>query len=52
MPKRWLTIEHCSQEVDAGCLAACVQMALAHLDITVSQKALKMTQPFLLPPNR
>lgn len=40
MPKRWLTIEHCPQEQDAGCLAACVQMAFAHLDITVSQKAL------------
>jgi ABC-type bacteriocin/lantibiotic exporter with double-glycine peptidase domain len=40
MPKRWLTIEHRPQEVDAGCLAACVQMALAHLDITVPQKAL------------
>ncbi len=40
MPKRWLTIEHRPQEVDAGCLTACVQMALAHLDITVSQKTL------------
>ena len=40
MPKRWLTVGHCPQEADAGCLAACVQMALAHPGITVSQKAL------------
>lgn len=40
MPKNSLAIEHCPQETDAGCLAACVQMALAHLGITVSQKAL------------
>ena len=40
MPRHLLAIEHRPQEVDAGCLAACVQMALAHLGITVSQKAL------------
>lgn len=40
MPRHWLAIEHRPQEVDAGCLAACAQMALAHLDIAVSQKAL------------
>lgn len=25
MPKRWLTIEHCTQEAEAGCLAAGTQ---------------------------
>ena len=37
---RSLKIEHCQQEVSTGCLAACAQMALAHLDITVTQAAL------------
>ncbi len=40
MPRRWLTIEHRPQETDAGCLAACAQMALDHLNIKVSQKSL------------
>jgi ABC-type bacteriocin/lantibiotic exporter with double-glycine peptidase domain len=40
MPRHWLTIEHCTQETEAGCLAACVQMALAHLGISHSQRTL------------
>lgn len=40
MPKHWLAIEHHPQEADAGCLAACVQMALAHLNIPTSQQVL------------
>ena len=40
MPRHWLTIEHCTQEAEAGCLAACVQMALAHLGILLSQQTL------------
>ena len=40
MPTRSLKIEHSLQETDAGCLAACAQMALAQLGITVSQKEL------------
>jgi len=37
MPGRLLAIEHRPQEMDAGCLAACVQMAMAHLGLGVSQ---------------
>jgi ABC-type bacteriocin/lantibiotic exporter with double-glycine peptidase domain len=37
---RLLRIEHKRQEVSTGCLAACAQMALAHLGITVAQAAL------------
>lgn len=40
MPRHWLAIEHHPQEVDAGCLAACVQMALSHLGVVASQQAL------------
>lgn len=40
MPKPLLPIEHRQQEDDAGCLAACVQMVLAHLGVTVSQTEL------------
>lgn len=40
MPARLLLIEHHSQESDAGCLAACVQMALERLGITISQDEL------------
>jgi ABC-type bacteriocin/lantibiotic exporter with double-glycine peptidase domain len=40
VPKRSLPIEHYPQEEDAGCLAACVQMALAWLEISVSQHEL------------
>ncbi len=39
MPKI-LPIEHRHQEEEAGCLAACAQMALAHWGIEISQKAL------------
>ncbi|MBI1882041.1 MAG: C39 family peptidase [Chloroflexi bacterium] len=40
MPKRSLPIKHQPQETDAGCLAACAQMALARLGMTVSQDEL------------
>jgi ABC-type bacteriocin/lantibiotic exporter with double-glycine peptidase domain len=39
---RSLQVEHSLQETDAGCLAACAQMALAQLGITVSQKELNL----------
>jgi ABC-type bacteriocin/lantibiotic exporter with double-glycine peptidase domain len=37
VPKPSLPIEHRQQEDEAGCLAACAQMVLAHLGVTVSQ---------------
>ena len=40
MPTPSLPIEHYSQEEDAGCLAACAQMVLADLGITISQTEL------------
>ncbi len=40
MPAHSLKIEHHPQEEDAGCLAACAQMALAALGISLSQTAL------------
>ena len=40
MPEPSLPIEHRQQEDDAGCLAACAQMVLAHLGVTVSQAEL------------
>lgn len=40
MPARLLPIEHRLQQADAGCLAACVQMALHSLGILVSQDEL------------
>ncbi len=40
MPAHLLLIEHYPQKADAGCLAACVQMALARLGITISQNEL------------
>jgi hypothetical protein len=43
MPKRWLAIDHRIQEAEAGCLAACVQMALAHLGISLSHRDENLT---------
>jgi ABC-type bacteriocin/lantibiotic exporter with double-glycine peptidase domain len=40
MSTNLLPIEHRSQEADAGCLAACVQMVMGNLGITVSQNEL------------
>ena len=40
MPAHLLRLEHRQQEVPAGCLAACTQMALANLGITVTQAKL------------
>lgn len=40
MPRLLLPIEHRRQEDDAGCLATCAQMVLAHLGVTVSQAEL------------
>jgi len=40
MRARSLSIKHRPQETDAGCLAACVQMALESLDVAISQKEL------------
>lgn len=40
MPELSLPIEHRLQEDEAGCLAACAQMVLAHFGITVSQTEL------------
>jgi hypothetical protein len=37
VPARSLPIEHRPQEVDAGCLAACAQMALTAIGVTASQ---------------
>jgi ABC-type bacteriocin/lantibiotic exporter with double-glycine peptidase domain len=34
---RLLSVEHCRQTEQAGCLAACVQMALQHIGISQSQ---------------
>lgn len=48
MPMHSLPIEHCLQEVDAGCLAACAQMVLAGLGVTVSQA--ELNQLFELTP--
>jgi ABC-type bacteriocin/lantibiotic exporter with double-glycine peptidase domain len=45
---RLLAIEHTPQEVDAGCLAACCQMLLARLGISVSQE--ELNQLFELTP--
>jgi ABC-type bacteriocin/lantibiotic exporter with double-glycine peptidase domain len=43
-----LPVEHHPQEVKAGCLAACAQMVLAKLDVTVSEA--KLNQIFELTP--
>lgn len=40
MPKLLLPIEHYLQEEEAGCLAACAQMVLANLGITIFQAEL------------
>lgn len=40
MPGPLLPIEHHQQEDDAGCLAACAQMVLSYLGVTVSQAEL------------
>ena len=40
MPTCSLPVEHRPQKADAGCLAACVQMALTRLNISVSQDEL------------
>lgn len=40
MPARLLSVEHRRQKADAGCIAACAQMVLASLGITVSQDEL------------
>ena len=48
MPVTSLPIEHYSQEEDAGCLAACTQMVLANLGVTLSQA--KLNQLFDLTP--
>lgn len=48
MPTLSLPIEHYLQEEDAGCLAACTQMILANLGITISQA--KLNQLFELTP--
>ena len=40
MPMRLLQVEHCTQEIGAGCLAACVQMALRYIKIEQSQRYL------------
>jgi ABC-type bacteriocin/lantibiotic exporter with double-glycine peptidase domain len=50
LSKRLLAIEHTPQEVDAGCLAACCQMLLARLGISVSQEELELNQLFELTP--
>ena len=36
----WLPINHRPQEKPTGCLAACAQMALAHIDVAASQRKL------------
>jgi ABC-type bacteriocin/lantibiotic exporter with double-glycine peptidase domain len=40
MPIRLLPVEHRLQEEKAGCLAACAQMALHHLGISIAQRQL------------
>lgn len=40
MPGRLLKVEHRPQEAEAGCLAACVQMAMAYFGLSVSQAEL------------
>lgn len=48
MPTPSLPIEHYPQEDEAGCLAACAQMVLADLGITISQA--ELNQLFELTP--
>jgi hypothetical protein len=50
MPALLLPLEHRQQEVEAGCLAACAQMALLWLGINVSQTELNQTDLFLHDP--
>jgi len=48
VPTPSLPIEHYPQEEEAGCLAACAQMVLAGLGITLSQP--ELNQLFELTP--